>query len=183
MIIAPFPQGGNPLHCACLNHHAHVAEYLLDNTRIDPLAEIKEGNNALGIALRCCQEGEAPDQGLPILELFLRKAPKALDMPGQQGKELRPMPTLTVIPAGLRRRYVAFSGFRVIHIAAANGHVQCLQRLLELGVDRDPRDEEGRGPLHCAAKMNEVECVKVLLDAGADVVAKTDEARGCSLLA
>ena len=84
---------------------------------------------------------------------------------------------------GLNQRCATFSGFRPIHIAAANGHVQCLQRLLELEVDRDPRNEEGRGPLHCAAKTNKVECVKVLLDAGADVGAKTDEARGCSLLA
>ena len=68
-------QGHNALHLACWNFRADVAEYLLDNTRIDPLAEIKEGNNALGLALRYCQEGEAPDQGLPILELFHRKAP------------------------------------------------------------------------------------------------------------
>ena len=75
------------------------------------------------------------------------------------------------------------SGLRPIHCAAMYGHVQCLQRLLELGVDRDPRDEKGRTPLHAAAEMNEVECVKVLLDAGADVGATSDEARGCSLLA
>ena len=84
---------------------------------------------------------------------------------------------------GLNQRCETSSGLRPIHLAAVNGHVQCLQRLLELGVDRNPRAEEGMTPLHAAAKMNEVECVKVLLDAGADVGAKTLEARGCSLLA
>ena len=93
LIIAPFPQGCNPLHRACLNHHAHVAEYLLDDTRIDPLAKNKDGNSALGMALRDLREDEAPDRGLPILELFHRKAPKALELPGQQGKELSSMPT------------------------------------------------------------------------------------------
>ena len=82
---------------ACASFYVDVAEYLLDQPRIDPLARSKEGAHALMLALRELGEGEAPDQGLPILELFLRKAPKALDMPGQQGKELRPMPTLTVI--------------------------------------------------------------------------------------
>ena len=75
------------------------------------------------------------------------------------------------------------AGLWPIHIAAANGHVQCLQRLLELGVDREPRQIQGATPLHCAAHAGRVECVKVLLDAGADVGATSDKARGCSLLA
>ena len=33
------------------------------------------------LALREFGEGEAPDQGLPILKLFHRKAPQALHMP------------------------------------------------------------------------------------------------------
>ena len=78
---------------------------------------------------------------------------------------------------------IIIAGLWPILVAAKNGHVQCLQRLLELGVDRDPRAEEGMTSLHAAAKMNEVECVKVLLDAGADVGATSDKARGCSLLA
>ena len=82
LIIAPFPQGGNPLHHACWNFHAHVAEYLLDNTRIHPLAKDKQEGRALLIALRPCDDGEAPDHGLPILELFHRKAPQALNSPG-----------------------------------------------------------------------------------------------------
>ena len=83
-----------------------------------------------------------------------------------------------MIPKGLRRRCETFSGLRPIHVAAMNGHVRCLQRLLELGVDRDVRDnEEGMTPLHLAAHAGRVECVNALLDAGADVRAKTREAR------
>ena len=58
-----------------------------------------------------------------------------------------------------------------------NGHAQCLKRLLELGIDWDPRDEEGRTPLHWAALEGCVECVKALLDAGADVRANAYQAR------
>ena len=78
---------------ACRKFRADVVEYLLDKTRIDPLAKIKDGRHALVLALRCYEEGEAPDQGLPILELFHRKAPQALDMPGENGKNLGSMQT------------------------------------------------------------------------------------------
>ena len=82
---------------------------------------------------------------------------------------------------GLNQRCVTFSGFRPIHFAAMKGHVQCLKRLLELGVDRESRDKATL--LYQAAGMNQVQCVKALLDAGADVGATSDKARGCSLLA
>ena len=82
-----WPQGRNPLHLACLLSRADIAEYLLDKTRIDPLAKDKDGSHALVLPLRPCYEHEAPDQGLPILEAFHRKAPRALDLPGQRGKK------------------------------------------------------------------------------------------------
>ena len=69
-----------------MKHQVQVAEYLLDQPQIDPLARNKDGLHALMLALRELGEGEAPDQGLPILELFHCKAPQALDLPGgQQG--------------------------------------------------------------------------------------------------
>ena len=77
------------LHHACWNFRADVAEFLLDNTWIDPLAKNKDENHALLLVLRDLGEGRAPDQGLSILELFHRKAPQALELPGHQGKELR----------------------------------------------------------------------------------------------
>ena len=86
------------LHQACWDLRADVAEYLLDNTRIDPLAKMKEGNHALMLALRPPEEDEAPDQGLPILELFHRRVPKALELPGPEGKGLQSMLALTAIP-------------------------------------------------------------------------------------
>ena len=96
LITSRFLQGCNPLHHACWSFRADVAEYLLENTRIDPLAKRKYAEYALLGAVRPLEEDEAPDQGLPILELFHRKAPKALDLPGRQGKELQSM--LTAIP-------------------------------------------------------------------------------------
>ena len=69
-----------------MKHQVQVVEYLLDQPQISPLARNKDGLHAVMLALEPCGEGEAPDQGLPILELLHRKAPQALDMPGgEQG--------------------------------------------------------------------------------------------------
>ena len=78
---------------------------------------------------------------------------------------------------------VAWSGRRPIHRAARFGNVQCLERLLELGVERDPRDEEGRTPLHCAARGGHVECVNALLEAGVDLSAKDRKGRTAAQVA
>ena len=63
-----------------------MAEYLLGETRIDPLAKTEDGTHALMLALK---DHENRDQGLPILELFHRKAPRALETPGRSGKDMR----------------------------------------------------------------------------------------------
>ena len=162
----------------CDSDQVDVAEYLLEYTQIDPLAKKDDGNHALMLGPYAPPVGGAGlHQGLRILELFHRKAPQALDLPGGLGKEVGSTLTLTVIPQGLRRYCVAWSGYRPIHRAATLGDIQCLKRLLELGVDRDPRQIQGATPLHLAASFGEAECVKALLDAGADVRAKTREAR------
>ena len=84
------PQGYNPLHWACRKCKVNVAEYLLGETRIDPLAKTEDGTHALMLALRPPEGYEAPDQGLPILELLYRKAPQALEMSGPFfGKDMR----------------------------------------------------------------------------------------------
>ena len=93
-------QGLNPLHAACKNFHADVAEFLLDQPRIDPLATNNRTGHALSLSLLPYKTpdhlkheyhmemksaglipDEIPDRGLPILELFHRKAPQALHWP------------------------------------------------------------------------------------------------------
>ena len=74
-------QGSNALHWACVFCHTHVVDYLLFKTRINPLAKNHIKFHPLVVTMKVLQPGEAPDQGLPILDLFHRKAPKALETP------------------------------------------------------------------------------------------------------
>ena len=61
-----------------------------------------------------------------------------------------------------------------LHDAARNGHILCVQHLLEAGVAVDPRDVSGKAvggatPLGLAAAAGHIEVVKVLCVYGADL--------------
>ena len=67
---------------------------------------------------------------------------------------------------------IIIAGLRPIHYAAMHGHAWCLQRLLELGFDRDTRNKQGMTPLHMAAMTGGLDAIKILVAAGADLSAK-----------
>ena len=57
-----------------------------------------------------------------------------------------------------------------LHIAADNGHLQCMQLLLDRGVDA--QGEEGQKALRIAARQGHFKCLELLLDRGADIHAQ-----------
>jgi len=59
-----------------------------------------------------------------------------------------------------------------LHVAAAAGHVACVEKLLEHGADGDMRMAGGWTPAHCAAENGSVEILQVLVDNGASVTKK-----------
>jgi len=60
-----------------------------------------------------------------------------------------------------------------LHVAAAQGHVECLKTLLDAGADIEARNIYEETPLHLAAGKGHVECLKALLDKHADKETKT----------
>jgi ankyrin repeat protein len=56
-----------------------------------------------------------------------------------------------------------------IHLAAGNGHIQCVAELLAAGADVNSCDESGMAPLHWVANRGGVALAEVLINAGADV--------------
>lgn len=55
-----------------------------------------------------------------------------------------------------------------LHWAATNGHVDTIQKLVELGALVAPTNQFGWSALHHSANWGYAECVRVLLDVGAD---------------
>jgi hypothetical protein len=56
---------------------------------------------------------------------------------------------------------------------AANGHVEVLTVLVELGADKEAKTANGVTPLHMAAINGHVEALTVLAQQGADIAART----------
>jgi hypothetical protein len=61
------------------------------------------------------------------------------------------------------------SGCTTLHIAASNGNIKAIDRLVAEGNDLNERDNEGMTPLIRAINMNQKESVIVLLKSGADI--------------
>ncbi|XP_055671132.1 ankyrin repeat and death domain-containing protein 1A isoform X2 [Falco peregrinus] len=62
-----------------------------------------------------------------------------------------------------------------LHLAAKNGHLSVLQKIVDIGVDLDGKNLEGLTALHLAAEGGHSDCVKLLLETGADVNAQTQK--------
>lgn len=58
---------------------------------------------------------------------------------------------------------------RSLHIAAANGDLDSVKRIIEKGADINAKDESGRTPLHAASNYGQIDIVKFLLEKNVDV--------------
>lgn len=75
------------------------------------------------------------------------------------------------------------TGNCAIHYAAVNGHVDCIRKLVEKGVDINRAGPSGKTPLHIAASLNDVEMTKFLLENGAKNTSKDKFGRSALILA
>jgi ankyrin repeat protein len=62
-----------------------------------------------------------------------------------------------------------------MHLAAMMGHVEKLERLIEMGEDAEIKDLDGLTPLHYACGEGHLDCVVALLDGGASVESRDAE--------
>ena len=61
--------------------------------------------------------------------------------------------------------YVHYDGKTQLHLACKNGYVEFVKDLLNLGVDINKQDIDGKTALHIAKN---IEIVKLLIEAGAN---------------
>ena len=62
-----------------------------------------------------------------------------------------------------------------MHLAAMMGHIEKLERLIEMGEDLEVKDLDGLTPLHYACGEGHLDCVVALLDGGASVESRDAE--------
>lgn len=74
--------------------------------------------------------------------------------------------TLLLVQAGPKQPQ---SGVWLLHQSAMRGETSAVEMLLNLGVDVNGADQQGRTPLHDACLKGRVDTVKLLLDRGAKV--------------
>lgn len=69
-----------------------------------------------------------------------------------------------------------YDGRTALHLAAGNGHVQCVKLLLDAGSDPNPVDRFGRTPLLEAVLHDEAEVIDLLMERGGELKMKPLEA-------
>mmetsp|Transcript_9805 Transcript_9805/g.25210 ORF Transcript_9805/g.25210 Transcript_9805/m.25210 type:complete len:230 (+) Transcript_9805:3-692(+) len=62
-----------------------------------------------------------------------------------------------------------------LHLAASEGHPECLEVLIKAGSDLMAKDDDDRTALHLAAREGHPECLEVLIKAGSDLLAEDDD--------
>lgn len=60
------------------------------------------------------------------------------------------------------------NGQSLLHIAAANADLKCVQLLLQYGADVNVKDPNGWTPMHAAVRRGNWKCAILLIEAGAD---------------
>ncbi|KAF2232875.1 ankyrin, partial [Viridothelium virens] len=60
-------------------------------------------------------------------------------------------------------------GQTALHLAALEGLVENVHKLIQTGADITAADIKGNTPIHLAASQGHVECVHTLLRTGADI--------------
>ena len=67
--------------------------------------------------------------------------------------------------------------------ASSNGHLDCVQYLIESGSDVLTKDEIGMTSLMYASKYGHLDCVQYLIESGSDVLAKNNDGQTALMLA
>ena len=60
-----------------------------------------------------------------------------------------------------------------MHAAAEYNRAKAIKALIEMGVDKDAKDNDGETALHMAVRSRRIEAIKALIEMGADKEAKT----------
>lgn len=73
-----------------------------------------------------------------------------------------------LLQQGVNPSLATIYGWASLHWAAANGHVECVRLLLQLGAEVSPRSDTSKTPLDLAIEKRQTEVEKILRDDGGE---------------
>ncbi|CAL8248907.1 unnamed protein product [Merluccius merluccius] len=130
-------EGLNILHCAVINNHTEIVEYIVEDLQMKELDKLKASvHTAFGLAA---------EHGCVEMLCMLMS-------PSYEMATARPNK----------------NGDTPLHLAAANGHLDGVEILLQNFETRDEVNGAGETALYLAAERGHEECARVLLQAGCD---------------
>lgn len=156
-----------PLHAAATCGHVHLCKLLIDKGA-ELLAVNADGNMPYDI----CED----EVCLDFIETEMAKRGIT-----QEEIDEKRLETERVMLKDLKRIAAEHASLEFrdknratpLHVAAANGYLDCVEFLLNQNVSMEVRDEDGWLPIHAAACWLQPEVIEMLVKHGADIDAKT----------
>ena len=148
-----------PFYFACINNHFSVAEYLLNNTKIDINCKDYHGKTLLEIAYF--------RHNLELVK-FLVEHGCDINIEDESGNLffysyydeniIKYIASVTKEELVVDRKGITF-----LHFSAFHNFVELLKYLISINLDKDIRDKEGKTPLHYAYLNNSTDVIKYLI--------------------
>lgn len=171
----------NPIMCACVNPNVKVLEHLL---------EMKSDYNLLDSEGRKAVHYAACSSSTENILLLIKNGVDTRDIDKSKSTPLMyackaGRANVVEVLLGPNKSNVDaknLTGCCAIHYAAENGHVECIKKLVQSGVDINRAGPSGKTPLMIAASLNDLETVKFLLEHGAKNTSKDKFGRTALIL-
>ncbi|MSR83136.1 MAG: hypothetical protein EXS58_09460 [Candidatus Latescibacteria bacterium] len=186
LISAADALGNGPLHWAALSRQLELIDYFIAQ---GAALEVRraDGQTPLLVALngdywyrRPLPAGAQGDRGVVVRHLLACGVDYALSIAGAAGDLARVREILQADPA--QARHLDAGGRSPLSYAAGAGHLEIVQKLLDLGAEPNQPEAlcDRGGALFAASAGNHLEVAKLLLERSADPNAYSDSS-GCCL--
>lgn len=153
--------GYAPLHWAAMEGNVKILAALLKNGADLKLPTIKGGPVLTLAVWRFMLNNKRTQKGLPVEKEATLEALRFL------------------LDQGAKVDAVNEAGYSLLHVAAQNGEIEIMQRLLDKGADLDLPDKNGRTPLFHAINKSphSLDTVKFLIDCEANLNIQDEDGR------
>ncbi|KAJ3604709.1 hypothetical protein NHX12_029449 [Muraenolepis orangiensis] len=162
-------EGFNIFHCAAINNHTEILQYILEDLQMKELDKpdasgdtplhLAAGNGHLDVVEMLLRSFETRDEGNMAEQT-------ALYLAADSGHEEC---TRALLRAGCNPNIVTLTKRSPLHPVAERGDTSMLRLLLDYDAQTDFQDQRSQTAMHLAAELARVEIIEMLLKTGVDL--------------